>query len=170
MPYTLQECSGGLEYLTLTFDRLKLSDYSRIVVRAYEAGTNIPLVDGDDNLFSRSSHQTQRLRKILLEKQIQINNTVFNVTTSGEKQIDLKILLNLQVRSMKIIISDLILNKVEGPYKNQEEKPFEVERLTNCVDGALQAKTITPRRLNCQQPRQEATLAVSIMQIQPTNM
>lgn len=138
--YTLRNVPGGLEYLTLTFDRLKLSDYSRIVVRAYEAGTNIPLVDGDDNLIQQIITSDTTITENSAGKAIQINNTVFNDTTSGEKQIDLKIFIESAGQVNEDNNIGFILNKVEGPYKNQEEKPFEVERLTNCVEWSFTGK------------------------------
>ncbi len=132
--YTLESVPGGLEYLTLTFSSLKLSQYSRIVVRAYEEDTNYPLYDGNGNLIEKIITSDTVVSESTAGKTVQIKKEIFNETTANEKNIDIKIFIEScgQVNDDENL--GYTLQKAQGPWSNQEILYYDYSRLVDSVE------------------------------------
>ena len=134
---TLENVPGGLEYLTLTFDSLKLSQYSRIIVRAYEAGTNFPLYDESNNLIQKVITPDTEIVEDSTKTSVQVEKEIFNETTENHKNIDLKIFIESagQVNENENI--GFTLKKAMGPWKNQEILYYDLDRMSDNVEWSF---------------------------------
>ncbi len=129
--YTLRNVPAGLQYLTLYFDKLKLSEYTRIVVRAYRADTNIPLLNGD-NLIQEFINSDTSITAGAGGNTVQIAQEIFKQTV-GEKMIDLKIFVESAGQVNENDNIGFTITRAVGKWENQEIKPFDLQRISNAV-------------------------------------
>ena len=140
---TLEDVPGGLEYLTLYFSKLGLSKYSHLVVRAYERGTNYPVIDEDDNLVQLIIDSDQ---KTDTSATYQIKKEIFNETTQDMRTIDVKIFIESSGQVSEDDNIGFVLSKASGEYSNQEIQRYETEPLRDCVTWSCNTDDYTMER------------------------
>ena len=125
---TLQKVPGGLQYLNLNFTTLQLSDYTRLVVRAYEPDTNIPVLDEDRNLVQ----QIFTKKDITAKKGKQVDQTVFS-KTSDKPYIDLKVFIESAGQVNNEENAGYVLNHLSGTFRTDVLKVYEDLPLRDAV-------------------------------------
>ncbi len=134
--HTLSNVPAGLQYLTLHFDSLKLSEYTRIVVRAYKADTNIPLLDNNGKLIQDTIDDTVKLTSGAGGNTVQVAQEIFK-KTAGEKTIDLKIFVESAGQVNENNNVGFKITKVVGKFENQELQPYVLERISSAVTWSI---------------------------------
>lgn len=141
--YTLEDVPGGLQYLTLSFDELKLSKYTRIVVRAYAKDTNIPLV---------STSTGELVEQIITDDTIISSNTTGNTVQIGMeifgktwnfREIDIKIFVESAGQVSEDDNVGFSLTKAEGRWENTEVKIYDYVPMQNCVTWSCESNAYT---------------------------
>ncbi len=130
---TIEEVPGGLEYATLTFDKLQLSQYSRIIVRAYYAGTNVPMPGTDNGVAQMVITADTLISEDSLGKTVQIKKEIFNETTAEQKEIDIKIFVESEGQVNESENIGFTLQKMVGEWSNQEVLYHDYVRLPEAV-------------------------------------
>lgn len=134
---TIKGVSGGLKYLNLTFSSLKLSPYSRLVVRAYQSGTNIPLTNNAGEMI-----QEYISSDVVVSENFQniydLKGEIFEGTRDTH-EFDLKIF----AESAGLLDNNsnvgFVLSGAKGSYENQEIVQYQFHRLdSDILDDASQ--------------------------------
>ena len=131
----LEKVPGGFNDLTLTFNKLQLSEYSRVVIQAYEYGTDIPItsaveyIDAGTTISPNDKNKTKSIGKDIFKN------------TKNMKYIDLR----LYVESYGQVCEDsnvgFELVSAKGQYQNQEEKAYEPTSMTDVVEWKVEKST-----------------------------
>lgn len=136
----IKNVPGGLEYLSLNCEKLKLSEYTRIVIRAYEMGTNEPI--------TRYNPQTDKLelvQKIVTSETgdtnssstIQIGEEIFSDATSNFKYIDLKIFIESAGQVNEDNNVGYIITSAKGSFENEELLKHDDEVMPDAVTWSI---------------------------------
>lgn len=142
--YTLKDVPGGLDLLTLTFDNMVLSPYTRIVVRAYYAKTDEPYLykedgDLDGKPIEYTIDSSTVINNSTYGKTVDIGKYVFD-KTSNEEFIDLKIFVESQGQVNEDTNEGFVLQKASGSAITiTGSKPFTLERLASAVTWTFPA-------------------------------
>ncbi|MBR4759497.1 MAG: Ig domain-containing protein [Lachnospiraceae bacterium] len=129
----IKDVPGGLNYLTMTLDRFKLSSYTRMVIRAYESNTMNPITDAQGNLVQEVINGGDITINAGNPKDYQIGKEIFNDATKDLTKFDLLVFVESAGQVNEDENLGYKVSKVEGFYENQDVKPFDVIRLVGTV-------------------------------------
>ena len=135
----IKDVPGGLKGLSLEFTKLHLSQYSKIIVRAYESGTMIPLTYQDglvQFVIDASSKITESGAR-----NIQLGD-VFENATADIKNYDILIFIESAGQLSEPDTIGFAVDKIEGKYKNAEVKPYSEVRLIDAVTYSTGAQKV----------------------------
>lgn len=124
----LSNVPGGLEYVTLTFTDLKLSEYTRLVIRAYKHDTEEPLI-GENGLIQEILYSDTQLGRGNTQ---QVGKSIFS-QTRGDETIDLKFFIESAGQVDDDSNVGFAITHVKGTWKTELQKPYEVEVLKDAV-------------------------------------
>lgn len=129
--YTLEDVPGGLKKLDLTFTKLSISEHSRIVIRAYEADTDIPILDEDANLVETYVNSDAAIG-MGGKSTIALDDVLKK--TSNMPKIDLKIFVQSAGQVDQNKNDGFVLASAYGEYDQEKVAEYTTIRLADAVD------------------------------------
>lgn len=140
---TIEMVPGGLDGFNLIFDKLHLSDNTRLVIRAYRQGTDIPFI-GSEGLVQKVITADTKIETTSSKKTVSVESDLFEATRETQF-IDLKVFIESEGQVSDTDNVGYTLNSIEGEYINRDYKYMTADRLGDAVTWSYgESKTYTP--------------------------